>query len=75
LPYRYCKELHVAARNEQTTNLVCGIAVFVCRSPNSRCEYAYGRRAGQQALYEHAKRQGWIVISMKGDWKKVFAFD
>jgi hypothetical protein len=28
-----------------------------------------------QALYDQAKQQGWIVVSMKDDWKKVFAFD
>ena len=46
-------------------------------------EYAYGPAAGlpatrvgafTQALYE-AEKKGWIVISMKSDWKKVFAFD
>jgi hypothetical protein len=25
--------------------------------------------------YDEAKEQGWIVISMKDDWKKIFAFD
>ena len=28
-----------------------------------------------QALYDEAKKQGWIVISMKDDWKKIFAFE
>jgi hypothetical protein len=28
-----------------------------------------------QALYDQAKKQGWIVISMKDDWKKIFAFE
>ena len=28
-----------------------------------------------QALYDEAKKDGWIVISMKNDWKKVFAFE
>jgi len=28
-----------------------------------------------QALYDEAKKKGWTVISMKNDWKKVFAFD
>ena len=28
-----------------------------------------------QALYDEAKKQGWIVISMKNDWKRIFAFD
>jgi hypothetical protein len=28
-----------------------------------------------QALYDEAKRDGWTVISMKNDWKRIFAFD
>jgi hypothetical protein len=28
-----------------------------------------------QALYDQAKKQGWTVISMKNDWKKIFAFE
>ena len=47
-------------------------------------EYAYGPAKGlpdskvgtfTQQLYDEAKKQGWVVISMKDDWKKVFAFD
>jgi hypothetical protein len=28
-----------------------------------------------QQLYDEAKKRGWVVISMKYDWKKIFAFD
>jgi hypothetical protein len=28
-----------------------------------------------QALYEEAKSKGWIVISIKDDWKRIFAFE
>ena len=28
-----------------------------------------------QALYDEAKKQGWTIISMKDDWKKIFAFE
>lgn len=51
---------------------------------DARREYAYGPAQGlpethvgafTQALYDQAKRQGWTVISMKDDWKRVFAFD
>jgi phosphoglycolate phosphatase-like HAD superfamily hydrolase len=44
-------------------------------------EYAYGPATGlpdskigtfTQALYDEAKSKGWIVISMKNDWKRVF---
>jgi hypothetical protein len=47
-------------------------------------EYAYGPAAGlpdtkvgafSQALYDEAKKRGWFVISMKNDWKTLFAFD
>jgi hypothetical protein len=47
-------------------------------------EYAYGPAQGlsatkvgtfTQALYDQAKKEGWIVISMKDDWKKIFAFE
>jgi len=47
-------------------------------------EYAYGpaqalpeTKVGTftQPLYDQAKRDGWTVISMKKDWKKVFAFE
>ena len=47
-------------------------------------EYAYGPAQGlpdtkvgtfTQALYDEAKKDGWIVISMKKDWKRIFAFD
>jgi hypothetical protein len=46
-------------------------------------EYAYDPAQGlpdtrvgtfTQALYEEAKKQGWTVISMKRDWKGIFAF-
>jgi hypothetical protein len=47
-------------------------------------EYAYGPAQGlpytkvgtfTQALYDEAKSKGWFVISMKNDWKRVFAFE
>ena len=47
-------------------------------------EYAYGPAEGlpdtkvgafTQDLYDEAKKDGWIVISMKNDWKRIFAFD
>jgi phosphoserine phosphatase len=45
-------------------------------------EYAYGPAKGlpdvklgafTPALYAQAKKDGWTVVSMKGDWKQVFA--
>jgi phosphoserine phosphatase len=47
-------------------------------------EYAYGPAQGlpatkvgafTQALYDEAKQQGWVVISMKNDWKRIFTFE
>lgn len=51
---------------------------------DAKREFAYGPAAGlpdshigafTQPLYDEAKRQGWTVISMKNDWKRVFPFD
>ena len=47
-------------------------------------EYAYGPALGlpdtkvgtfTQALYDEAKKQGWVVISMKSAWNRIFAFE
>jgi phosphoglycolate phosphatase-like HAD superfamily hydrolase len=47
-------------------------------------EYAYGPAQGlpdtkvgtfTQALYDEATKHGWVVISMKNDWRRVFAFE
>jgi phosphoglycolate phosphatase-like HAD superfamily hydrolase len=47
-------------------------------------EYAYGPAQGlpdskvgtfTSALYDEAKKDGWSVISMKNDWRRVFPFD
>jgi hypothetical protein len=47
-------------------------------------EYAYGPARGlpdgkvgtfTQALHDEAKAKGWFVISMKSDWKRIFAFE
>ncbi len=47
-------------------------------------EYAYGPVHGlpdtkfgafTQALWDEAHKDGWIVISMKKDWKRIFAFE
>jgi phosphoglycolate phosphatase-like HAD superfamily hydrolase len=47
-------------------------------------EYEYGPARGlpdtkvgtfTQQLYDEAMKDGWTVISMKNDWKRIFAFD
>lgn len=51
---------------------------------DAKREYAYGPAQGlpdskvgtfTQELYDEAKKKGWTVISMKDDWKRIFAFD
>ena len=46
---------------------------------DARREYAYGAdsKVGSfpAALLDEAKKKGWIVISMKSDWKRIFAFE
>jgi hypothetical protein len=42
-------------------------------------EYAYGATSKigtfPDALMAEAKKRGWVVISMKNDWKRIFAFE
>ncbi len=59
------------------------LAMLLLHDDNKR-EYAYGPALGlrdsrvgtfTQALYDEAKTRGWLVISMKNDWKRIFAFE
>jgi phosphoserine phosphatase len=59
------------------------LAVLVLHDDAMR-EYAYGPAEGlpdtkigtfTQALYDEAQKDGWIIISMKDDWKKIFTFE
>lgn len=59
------------------------LSVIVLHDDAKR-EYAYGPAQGlpatkvgtfTQKLYDEAKKQGWTIVSMKDDWKRVFAFD
>ena len=57
------------------------LAMLVLHDDAER-EYAYGPAAGlpkvgtfPQALYDEAKKQGWVEISMKNDWKTIFSSD
>jgi hypothetical protein len=47
-------------------------------------EYAYGPAQGlpdtrigtfTQDLLDQARKEGWVVVSMKDDWKRIFAFE
>ncbi len=51
---------------------------------DAKREYAYGPAKGlpntrvgkfTQALYDEAQKRGWVVISMKNDWQKIFAWE
>jgi len=59
------------------------LAMLVLHDDAQR-EYAYGPAQGlpaskvgtfTQALYDQATREGWVVISMKKDWKRIFSFE
>jgi phosphoglycolate phosphatase-like HAD superfamily hydrolase len=59
------------------------LAMLVLHDDAKR-EYAYGPARGlpdskvgtfTQALYDEAGKHGWIVISMKDDWKRIFSFE
>ena len=59
------------------------LAMLVLHDDAKR-EYAYGPAQGlpatkvgtfTQGLYDQAQKDGWTVISMKNDWKKIFAFE
>ena len=60
-----------------------GLGMLVFHDDAAR-EYAYGPAQGlpatkvgtfTQALYDEARQRGWFVISMKNDWKRIFAFE
>jgi phosphoglycolate phosphatase-like HAD superfamily hydrolase len=59
------------------------LAMLVLHDDAKR-EYAYGPALGlpdskvgtfTQALHDEATKHGWVVISMKSDWRRVFAFE
>ncbi len=59
------------------------LAMLVLHDDATR-EYAYGPALGlpdtkvgtfTQVLYDAAKKQSWVVISMKNDWKRIFLFE
>ena len=59
------------------------LALLVLHDDGTR-EYAYGPARGlpdtkvgtfTQDLYDEAKKSGWVIISMKSDWKQIFSFE
>jgi hypothetical protein len=59
------------------------LAMLVLHDDGKR-EYAYGPAQGlpetkvsrfTPELYDEAIKDGWVVVSMKNDWKRIFAFE
>jgi phosphoglycolate phosphatase-like HAD superfamily hydrolase len=59
------------------------LAMLLMHDDDKR-EYAYGPAQGlpdskvgafTQDLYDEAKKDNWTVVSMKNDWKRIFAFE
>jgi hypothetical protein len=59
------------------------LAMLVLHDDAKR-EYAYGPALGlpgtkvgsfTQVLHDEAMKQGWVVVSMKNDWRRIFAFE
>jgi phosphoserine phosphatase len=59
-------------------------AALLVMHDDAQREYAYGPAQGlpdtrvgtfTQTLYDEAKKEGWTIISMKNDWKRIFAFE
>jgi phosphoglycolate phosphatase-like HAD superfamily hydrolase len=59
------------------------LALLVLHDDAGR-EYAYGPARGlpatsvgtfTQALYNEARQRGWVVVSMKSDWRRIFSFE
>ena len=67
-----------------TDDLLKILAATLVLHNDAQREYAYGPAQGlpntkvgafTQPLYDQAQKHGWIAISMKNDWKRIFAFD
>jgi hypothetical protein len=59
------------------------LAMLVLHNDAKR-EYAYGPARGlpdtkvgtfTQALHDEVRDKGWIIISMKDDWNRIFSFE
>jgi hypothetical protein len=52
----------------------CRLIMLVDHTDATR-EYDIVSRHGIQVGLTEAKRRGWTVVSMKDDWKRIFAFE
>jgi hypothetical protein len=64
--------------------LTLAIVAMLVLHDDAEREYAYGPAMGlpdtkvgtfNQALYDEAKKEGWVIISMKNDWKRILPFE
>lgn len=57
----------------------CARLMMLVHHDDDKREYAYGPKSKvgtfTDALMGQAKKKDWAVISMKNDWKKIFAFE
>lgn len=69
--------------DKEMLEYVDGLALIVLHDDAER-EYAYGPAQNlpdteigtfTQELYNEAKAKGWLIVSMKSDWKKIFSFE
>ena len=63
------------AYREQTTNPVSVAEDVLARIAAAGDDGVWITRVPENALLAEANKKGWIVISMKDDWKRIFAFD
>ena len=69
--------VHQGRRRARGSRCWCCTTMRSASTPTARRQGLPDTKVGTftQALYDEAKKQGWIVISMKNDWKKIFAFE
>jgi len=56
----------------------CGCSSLIVHHTDAEREYAYDRDSGVGRLdkaLDAAPKQEWIVVDMKKEWKKVYAFE
>jgi hypothetical protein len=73
-----------ATQAQRASQQISGRLMMLVLHDDAQREYEYGPARGlpdtkvgtfSQQLYDEAMKDGWTVISMKNDWKRIFAFD
>ena len=84
MPLRNSSNSTISLRPEYTGAGDGARLMMLVLHDDAQREYAYGPAQGllaskvgtfTQALYDEAKKKDWSVISMKNDWKRIFAFE